>query len=218
MKTKEHISLIGAGLSGPVMASYLSSIGFSTDVYESRSDMRRNSTSAGRSINLALSARGIKALKDIGVYEKIRSTLIPMSGRMIHDENGIVQFQPYGQKKNEVIYSVSRFNLNKTLMDYAESTNSVKINFDHELQGIDLKKLKLRFKNKNIPFNRILGSDGASSKVRDFISKNSDASFLKKPLGHGYKELTIPPDSNGEFQLDSNSLHIWPRGEFMLIA
>ena len=128
MKTKEHISLIGAGLSGPVMASYLSSIGFSTDVYESRSDMRRNSTSAGRSINLALSARGIKALKDIGVYEKIRSTLIPMSGRMIHDENGNVQFQPYGQKKNEVIYSVSRSNLNKTLMDYAESTNSVKIN------------------------------------------------------------------------------------------
>ena len=88
------------------MASYLSSIGFSTDVYESRSDMRTNSTSTGRSINLALSARGIKALKDIGVYEKIRSTLIPMSGRMIHDENGNVQFQPYGQKKNEVIYSV----------------------------------------------------------------------------------------------------------------
>ena len=218
LKTKENISLIGAGLSGPVMATYLSSLGFSTDIYESRSDMRTNSTSAGRSINLALSARGIKALKDIGVYEKIKPTLIPMSGRMIHDGNGDVHLQPYGQKKNEVIYSVPRSNLNKTLMDYAESTNNVNFNFDHELQDIDLKRLKLRFQDRNIPFSRILGSDGASSKVREFISKNSDASFLKKPLGHGYKELTIPPDSNGKFQLDSNSLHIWPRGEFMLIA
>ena len=99
LKTKENISLIGAGLSGPVMATYLSSLGFSTDIYESRSDMRINSKSAGRSINLALSARGIKALEDIGVYEKIRPTLIPMSGRMIHNENGDVHFQPYGQKK-----------------------------------------------------------------------------------------------------------------------
>jgi len=131
---------------------------------------------------------------------------------------GMYIFSLMVKKKNEVIYSVSRSNLNKTLMDYAESTNSVNFNFNHELQYIDLKKLKLCFQDKNIPFSRILGSDGASSKVRDFISKNSDASFLKKPLGHGYKELTILPDRNGEFQIDSNSLHIWPRGEFMLIA
>ena len=215
---QQHIALIGAGLSGPVMATYLSSLGFSIDVYEARSDMRKNSISAGRSINLALSVRGIRALKDIGVYEKIEPDLIPMRGRMIHDVNGNINFQPYGQKRNEVIFSVSRSNLNKTLMNYAENTNLVNFHFNHELQNIDLKKSELRFNNKDVPFNVILGSDGASSKVRDFICENSNVSFIKKPLGHGYKELTILPNINGEFQIDSNSLHIWPRGKFMLIA
>ena len=117
MYNKEHISLIGAGLAGPVMATYLSKLGFTVSIYESRTDMRVNSQSAGRSINLALSARGIKALMDIGVYDKIKPTLIPMSGRMIHDSDGKTHLQPYGQKRNEVIYSVSRSNLNKSILD-----------------------------------------------------------------------------------------------------
>ena len=108
MNPKQNITLIGSGLSGPVMATYLSSLGFSVDVYEARPDMRKNSLPAGRSINLALSARGIRALKDIGAFEKIEPNLIPMRGRMIHDVNGNKNFQPYGQKKSEVIFSVSR--------------------------------------------------------------------------------------------------------------
>ena len=218
MNPKQNITLIGSGLSGPVMATYLSSLGFSVDVYEARPDMRKNSVPAGRSINLALSARGIRALKDIGVFEKIEPNLIPMRGRMIHDVNGNNNFQPYGQKKSEVIFSVSRSNLNKVLMSYAESTNKVNFYFNHELQNVDIKKSKLRFNKKQIPFHVVLGSDGASSKVRDFIGQNANATFTKKPLGHGYKELTILPNNNGEFQMDSNSLHIWPREKFMLIA
>ena len=218
MNTKENITVIGAGLSGPVMATYLSSLGFSTDVYETRTDMRTNSIPAGRSINLALSARGIRALEDIGVYKEIQPDLIPMSGRMIHDANGDLHFQPYGQRNSEVIFSVSRETLNKTLLNYAENTNKVSFHFDHELQEVDLKKTKIYFQNKSIHFSRILGSDGASSKVREFITKNSKAEFTKRPLGHGYKELTILPNSKNEFQLDSNALHIWPRRNFMLIA
>ena len=215
---KDPISLIGAGLAGPVMATYLTRLGYSVNIYESRSDIRINSQSAGRSINLALSARGIKALKDIGAYKKIESSLIPMSGRMIHDADGNTHLQPYGQKRNEVIYSVSRSNLNKSLMDHAELDGKVKLYFNHDLLDVDLKNSKLNFQNKSISFHKILGSDGASSKVRESISKDSYIHYSKKPLGHGYKELTILPNNNGEFQLDEKALHIWPRGEFMLIA
>ena len=152
MYNKEHISLIGAGLAGPVMATYLSKLGFTVSIYESRTDMRVNSQSAGRSINLALSARGIKALKDIGVYDKIKPTLIPMSGRMIHDADGKTHLQPYGQKRNEVIYSVSRSNLNKSLMDHAELDGKVKLYFNHNLIDIDLKNFKLNFQSKSKSF------------------------------------------------------------------
>ena len=124
-------------------------MGFSINVYEARSDMRKISSSAGRSINLALSARGIRALKDIGVFKKIEPDLIPMSGRMIHDANGNMNFQPYGQKRNEVIYSVSRSNLNKSLMDHAELDGKVKLYFNHNLIDIDLKNFKLNFQSKN---------------------------------------------------------------------
>ena len=113
MNSKEHITLVGAGLSGPVMATYLSSLGFSINVYEARSDMRKISTSAGRSINLALSARGIRALKDIGVFKKIEPDLIPMSGRMIHDANGNIIFSRMVKKEMKLFFSVSRSNLNK---------------------------------------------------------------------------------------------------------
>ncbi len=200
------------------MATYLSKLGYLVDIYETRSDMRINPQLAGRSINLALSARGIRALKDIGVYEKIESRLLPMSGRMIHDIDGNIHLQPYGQKKDEVIYSVSRSNLNIVLMDHAESTERIKFHFNHNLLDVDLNQSKLNFQSKSIPFNRLLGSDGASSRVRVSMIKNSSIQFSKKPLGHGYKELTIPPNNSGEFQMEQNALHIWPRGQFMLIA
>ena len=138
MSDHDHISLIGAGLAGPVMAKYLSDHGHLVDIYERRPDMRVVKQSAGRSINLALSARGIEALKNIGVFGKIQSALLPMKGRMIHDMSGKTHLQPYGQREDEVIYSVSRAFLNKSLMDHIERTSNVKIHFEHSLENIDM--------------------------------------------------------------------------------
>ena len=215
---KNKIVLIGAGLSGPVMGIYLSQHGLNVDIYEKRPDMRSNNMSAGRSINLALSIRGIRALKEIGIFNEIKPLLIPMKGRMIHDIDGQTAMQPYGQKNNEVIYSVSRADLNKKLMNAAENTGKINFFFNHDLISADLRNNFLLFNNKKkISFNSVIGCDGSSSILRDEIIRESNAKFVKKPLGHAYKELTIPPISN-QFAIKSDVLHIWPRGNFMLIA
>ena len=219
MPDKEHISLIGAGLAGPVMAKYLSDHGYRVDIFERRPDMRVVEQSAGRSINLALSARGIEALRSIGIFSKIQSQLLPMKGRMIHDMDGKTHLQSYGQREDEVIYSVSRAHLNMSLMDHIEESGNVKIHFEHDLENIDLDNSELIFKNnKRVSFNRVMGSDGSSSCIRNCINERSSINFQKKPLGHGYKELTIPATDDGQFKIDPEALHIWPRGEFMLIA
>ena len=214
----QNITIIGAGLSGPVMASYLSNLGFEIDLFESRQDMRVIPQSAGRSINLALSARGINALKDIGVFEKIKPSLLPMEGRMIHDKEGNKSLQVYGQAKHEVIYSVSRSKLNMILMDHSENTGKVNIHFNHAVKGLDLEERKISFIEKKFSFGRLLGADGASSIVRKAINKKDPINFIKKNLDHGYKELTIPASNNEEFMMEQKALHIWPRGQFMLIA
>ena len=218
MESLKNITIVGAGLSGPVMATYLSDLGYEVDLYESRHDMRIIPQSAGRSINLALSARGIAALKDIGLFEEIKSNLLAMEGRMIHDKYGNKNLQLYGQKKDEVIYSVSRSKLNMTLMDHADNTGKINIHFNHALQDLDLDKHTLNFNKKIVSFNQLLGADGASSIVRKAINNKSSINFKKEPLGHGYKELSIPSSSSNEFLLEQNALHIWPRGQFMLIA
>ena len=215
---KEHITMIGAGLAGPVMASYLAELGYSIEIHEKRHDMRLVEQSAGRSINLALSKRGINALKDIGVFEKIKPMMMPMVGRMIHESDGNIHLQKYGQKSSEVIYSISRAFLNKTLMDHAETKGEVDITFSHPVEKVDLQNSKIKFNDGFLSFSRLLGSDGSSSAIRDAINQISSINFRKVPLDHGYKELTIPPDSSGNFRMDSNALHIWPRGGFMLIA
>ena len=210
--------LIGAGLSGPLMATYLTMHGYNVDIYEKRSDMRLNNISAGRSINLALSIRGIRALKEIGLYNEIKSLMIPMKGRMIHDLNGETNLQPYGKNNKEVIYSISRAELNKKLITASENTGKVQIFFEHELTNADLTNNSLMF-NNNIEksFDQVIGCDGSSSVLRSEIIDKTNAIFTKKPLGHAYKELTIPSLSNG-FAIEPNALHIWPRGKFMLIA
>ena len=135
---KEKFTVIGAGLTGPLLATYLAQRGYSVEVFERRPDMRKESISAGRSINLALSARGNHALKEVGLYDKIKAITIPMKGRMIHDLNGSTHLQPYGQKENEVIFSVSRAQLNMELMTLAEETGNVNIRFNHHLLSADL--------------------------------------------------------------------------------
>jgi len=216
--------LIGAGLTGPLLATYLAQKGYSVEIFERRPDMRKESISAGRSINLALSARGNHALKEVGLYDKIKSNTIPMKGRMIHDLNGNTHLQPYGQKENEVIFSVSRAQLNMELMTLAEETGNVTIQFNHQLLSADLEQNKLLFQLSNsleeieLSFNRVIGCDGSASILRKSIVEKADIQYVKKPLGHGYKELTIPPLKSGKFRIEPNALHIWPRGKFMLIA
>ena len=219
MISKNNITIIGAGLSGPVMATYLSNHGYEVDIYERRPDMRHIEQSAGRSINLALSKRGIKALKDIGVYKEIRTKMLPMEGRMIHDLDGSTHLHPYGKKQDEVIYSISRSFLNITLMEFAEKNANTKIYFEHDLDSLDVISNRLIFKNKkSFPYVRVLGSDGSSSIIRKSINQFHPINYQKKPLLHGYKELAIPPNDKGDFRLEPKALHIWPRGKFMLIA
>ena len=216
--------MIGAGLAGPLLATYLAKRGYSVEIFERRPDMRKESISAGRSINLALSIRGNHALKEVGLYDKIKPNTIPMKGRMIHDLNGNTHLQPYGQKENEVIFSVSRAQLNMDLMTLAEETGKVTIRFNHQLLSADLEQNKLLFQLSNsleeieLPFNRVIGCDGSASILRKSIVEKANIQYVKKPLGHGYKELTIPPLKSGKFRIEPNALHIWPRGNHMLIA
>ena len=216
--------MIGAGLAGPLLATYLAKRGYYVEIFERRPDMRKESISAGRSINLALSIRGNHALKEVGLYDKIKSNTIPMKGRMIHDLNGGIHLQPYGQKENEVIFSVSRAHLNMELMTLAEETGNVTIRFNHQLLSADLEQNKLLFQLSDSlekiewSFNRVIGCDGSASILRKSIVEKADIQYVKKPLGHGYKELTIPPMKSGKFQIEPNALHIWPRGNHMLIA
>ena len=216
--------MIGAGLTGPLLATYLAQQGYSVEIFERRPDMRKESISAGRSINLALSTRGNHALKEVGLYDKIKPNTIPMKGRMIHDLNGNTHLQPYGQKENEVIFSVSRAQLNMDLMTLAEETGKVTIRFNHQLLSADLEQNKLLFQLSDsleeieLPFNRVIGCDGSASILRKSIVEKADTQYVKKPLGHGYKELTIPPLKSGKFRIEPNALHIWPRGNHMLIA
>ena len=212
------ITIIGAGLSGPLMASYLSEKGYSVDLYESRVDMRKNIDKSGRSINLALSARGIKALKDINLFNSIKKNLIPMKGRMIHSLDGKRSLQLYGKNQNEVIYSISRSFLNISLLNHVEDKKNITMSFDHKLTDVDFEKKKINFGKKKINFNRIIGADGFNSMLRNCILKKTDLKFRSEQLGHGYKELTIPVSESGNYLMEPDSLHIWPRGKFMLIA
>ena len=214
----DNKTIIGSGLSGPLLAILLAQNGYVVDLFEKRSDIRQEDQSVGRSINLALSHRGIEALKLAGVFEQVEPLLIPMKGRMIHCENGELDFQPYSMNPDECINSVSRSELNKILMTAAENTGKVNINFLHSLSSIQNNQLVFENGKKIEIKTEIFGADGAGSVIRKYIDSISDSPSTNEPLGHAYKELTISIGDNGEFQIDANSLHIWPRGEFMLIA
>ena len=205
------------------MSILLARRGFNVTIYERRPDMRQVDIPAGRSINLALANRGINALEKVGLMNEISGHLIPMRGRMIHDETGNVSLQAYGNKANEVIYSVSRGELNKVLMNAAESAG-VRIAFDLRCEQLDLARKTLLLVDERTgeacedSFDAIIGADGGGSAMREAIDALTDGEVMEDILGHGYKELTIPSGPNGEFMLDQNALHIWPRGGHMLIA
>lgn len=222
MKSKE-ITLIGAGLVGSHLAIFLARRGYSVTIYERRPDIHHEVIAAGRSINLALANRGIVALERARLMDAIRPILLPMAGRMLHNEQGQLSFLPYGHRPHEVIYSVSRAALNQCLLDAAKR-EGVALHFLQNCLDVDFQKQTIRLLDEStkaehdVPFERVLGTDGSASHVRRAILRATGSHATAEPLGHGYKELTIEPDANGQFRMDNRSLHIWPRGEFMLIA
>lgn len=219
----EKVTLIGAGLTGPLLAVLLRQRGFGVEIYERRPDMRRFRVSAGRSINLALSTRGIHALQQAGLWERMRRIIIPMKGRMMHSVAGALTFQPYGKDDTEVINSISRAELNIALMDAAEERGAV-IHFNQRCTGYELKTGAIRLRNENngeeasLETDAVIGSDGSASAIRTEMLKLNRFNFSQQYLDYGYKELTIPAGTNGEHRLEKNALHIWPRGNLMLIA
>ena len=196
----------------------LANRGYTVDLYEKRADLRKADISAGRSINLALSHRGIHALKSANVFNEIEPLLIPMKGRMVHLPEDNTDFQPYSINSHEYINSVSRGELNKILMTAAEKTGNVNIHFKHTLSKAESGVLVFENGKRIEAEGEVFGADGAGSVVRQYIDSNSDKPSKSEPLGHAYKELSISADAAGEFKLEPNALHIWPRGQFMLIG
>ncbi len=217
MKNKQHIAIAGAGLVGSLLSIYLAKRGHRVSVFERRGDMRKQTVDGGRSINLALSNRGLRALDEVGLTNEIRRTAIPMHGRVMHDRSGKLTFQPYG-KTGQFINSISRSNLNIVLMDKAESLG-VEFHFEQRVTTIDFDKTQISFSNSGpSEFDTIIGADGAFSTVRSGMQINDRFDYSQNYIAHGYKELHIPASENGGFQLEKNALHIWPRESFMLIA
>ena len=219
---KKEITIIGAGLVGSLLSIYLSRREYQVRIFERRPDIRKESISAGRSINLALSDRGIKALEEVGVMDEIRKICIPMHGRYIHNADGSTAFQPYG-KQGQFINSVSRADLNKKLMSLAEEYGA-EIFFNHKCEKIDWNKRSIEFEvshlvSQTASFDLLFAADGAYSAARLQHQLYHDRfQYDQYYIDFGYKELAIPPGKNGSFQLEKNALHIWPRGNFMLIA
>ncbi len=219
----ETVTLVGAGLNGPLLALGLVKRGFRVEIYERRPDMRRVRISAGRSINLALSARGIHALAEAGLWNDMRSIVIPMKGRMMHSAASELTFQPYGKNEAEVIHSISRAELGIALMNAVES-QGVRIHFQKRCTGIDLRMGALLLRDERVDEERtldssvVIGCDGSASAIRGEMLKLSRFNFSQQYLDYGYKELTIPAGPGGKHVLETNALHIWPRGNYMLIA
>ena len=220
---EKNIVIVGAGLVGSLLGIYLAKRGHHVKIYECREDMRNQVVEAGRSINLALSDRGIKALKEVGIADDVMQIAIPMPGRMIHHGNGNKVFQPYG-KGGQAINSVSRGELNKKLMDLAEQ-HDVQIVFNRKCSAINWEKNEIVF-DDSTTLNQeheypdlIFGADGAyaASRLQHMLS-HPMFEYQQHYIDCGYKELSIPAGMDGDFLLDKNALHIWPRKDYMLIA
>lgn len=222
-RDSQTITLIGAGLNGPLLAVSLVQRGFRVEIYERRADMRRVRVSAGRSINLALSTRGIYALAQAGMWEPMQKIIIPMKGRMMHSLTGELTFQPYGKDEAEAINSISRAELNMALMSAAEEAG-VTIHFEKRCTGIDLKTGAIQIRDERtgedniVETGVVIGCDGSASAIRNEMLKLPRFNFSQQYLDYGYKELTIPAGAAGGHLLDKHALHIWPRGNYMLIA
>jgi len=219
--------LIGSGLAGGLLTAYLGRHGYDVDLYERRADPREGNMVGGRSINLALSTRGIHALEQIGIADEVLKHAIPMRGRMIHPAvaGSAPIFVPYDVDPNKHINSIGRAALNTTVIEAAQRYPNVRVHFNHKCIGVDIGSATAHLFNTstNQPLSAsadsIIGVDGAFSAVRQSMQlKIDNFQYDESYLAHGYKELTIPPGPNGSWQMEKNALHIWPRKSFMMIA
>ena len=221
MSAPRDLTIVGAGLAGSLLATLLARRGWSVDVYERRGDPRVEGYAGGRSINLALAERGLHALRSADAADVVLDKAVMMRGRMVHFADGSQQLQRYGRDDSEVIWSVSRGDLNLTLIDAAEAAGA-RLHFDRPLASVDFATGTATFRGNHQahvqPFNAIVGADGAGSVVRQQINAVSPLGERLEWLDHGYKELEIPPRMDGGFSIEPNALHIWPRGRYMCIA
>jgi kynurenine 3-monooxygenase len=214
------VIIVGAGLAGSLLSIYLARRGFAVDVFEARPDMRKSEIPAGRSINLALSDRGIAALREVGMDEYMLAEAVPMYGRMIHSLTGETKLLAYSGRKGEYINSVSRAGLNIALMNEAEKYSDVQFIFNNRCVGFNTDIGEVIFENgRTMRGDTVIATDGAGSAIRHSMQESIPAFQTSEIfLEHGYKELHIPPGPAGEFQIENNALHIWPRHRFMMIA
>lgn len=216
-----RVAIVGAGLTGPLLAIFLARRGHQVTLFERRPDPRRADLDAGRSINLALSVRGIDALERAGLAGAVLEKALPMRGRMLHDTSGNLAFQPYSADGKHAINSVSRAGLNRQLVEAAGDAPTVEFRFEHRLTGLDHEQGELRFDTPDGPVvsqhDIVIGADGAYSVVRERLTHVEGTDLSQRFLPWGYKELSISP-LDGEFAMDPAALHIWPRGGSMMIA
>jgi kynurenine 3-monooxygenase len=215
--------LIGSGLAGGLLAAYLGRRGHDVDLYERRSDPREGNIVGGRSINLAISTRGIHALEQIGIADEALRHAIPMRGRMIHDKSGALHFAPYDVDPKKCINSIERASLNTAVIEAAQRYPNVRVHFNHKCTGVDLTEASCHFETATgkltVRSDSVIGVDGAFSAVRASMQLGIDNfQYDESYLAHGYKELTIPPAPDGSWRIEKNALHIWPRRSFMMIA
>jgi kynurenine 3-monooxygenase len=220
--SKPEVAVVGAGLAGSLLACYLARRGYPVTLYERRPDPRTGRVERGRSINLALSERGLDALRRVGLDKQVMADALPMRGRMIHPVQGELDFQPYSFDGQRAINSISRGALNNVLLDAAEATPGVRIVFEHRLVELDPATGAMTFETPEGAVSAtaevVLGADGAGSAVRGQLLRYGVLTESLDFLDYGYKELTIPPLPSGDFALDPGALHIWPRGTSMMIA
>jgi kynurenine 3-monooxygenase len=216
------VNIVGAGPTGLLAAIFLRRRGLHVTVYERRGDPRGQPSAAGRSINLALAARGIRALKIASVFDSVQPLLVPMRGRMVHD--GDATFQAYGQHPDEIIYSISRHRLTQILLDVADRRHGVHCHFQHQLTRAHFANYEAEIQDLSqgrtfkIEMRPLIAADGAGSQLRDQMQCDGLTEVREDALAHSYKEFSIPPAASGAYAMQREALHIWPRGNFMLIA